>query len=87
MNKEDGLQKTRFDPGNGLYVRFLQDVKENPGSGVAERYKRLGISVRQGQKLKARLAQDGMIEEYEERVPTGRIRVIRLSEKGEGSIS
>ena len=42
---------------------------------------------RQGQKLKARLAQDGMIEEYEERVPTGRIRVIRLSEKGERSVS
>jgi len=87
MNKEDGLQKVRFDPGNGLYARFLRDVKDNPDSGVAERYKRLGISVRQGQKLKARLVQDSMIEEYEERTPTGRIRVIRLSEKGEGSIS
>jgi len=87
LNKEDGLQKTQFDPGNGLYARFLRDVKDNPDSGVAERYKRLGISVRQGQKLKARLAQDGMIEEYEKRVPTGRIRVIRLSEKGERSVS
>ncbi len=80
-------QKPILDSGNSLSLRFLHDVKDNPESGVAVRYKRLGISVRQGQKLKARLAQDGMIEEHEERTTTGRLRVIRLTEKGKGLIA
>jgi hypothetical protein len=73
-------------PG-ALAVDFLKDVQENPESGIAGRYKRLGLSVRQGQRLKAELAQKGLIEEFEERVPTGRIRRIRLTEQGEASIS
>ena len=54
----------------------------HPDSGVAQRYMRLGISVRQGQKIKARLATDQLIEEHEELTQTGRIRLIRLTEKG-----
>jgi len=60
-----------------ILFRFLLDVKDNPDSGVAERHKRLGTGVRQGQKLKAGLVRDDMIEKYEKRSPTGRIRVIR----------
>ena len=87
MNKGSVMQEPGLDSGNGFDVRFLRDVKDYPESGVAVRYKRLGISVRQGQKLKARLAQDGKIEEHEERTPTGRIRVIRLTEQGKGLVS
>jgi hypothetical protein len=58
---------------------FLQDVREYPESGIGERYHRLGISVRQGQRLKAELAGKGLIEEAEKKTKTGRLRVIRLT--------
>ena len=44
--------------------------------------RRPGISVRQGQKIKAYLAADGLIEEQEERTSTGKLLRIRLTEKG-----
>ena len=62
-------------------LAFLADVREHPDSGIAARYKRLGISVRQGQKLKARLLDNHLIEDREIRTKTGRLRVIRLTEK------
>ena len=37
---------------------------------------------KQGQKIKARLAADGLIEEHEELTKYGRIRLIRLTENG-----
>ena len=61
---------------------FLKDVIEYPESGVAARYKRLGLSVRQGQKLIAKLLEQGLIEQYEETTKTGRLKVIHLTEKG-----
>jgi len=71
-------------PGmDDLALAFLRDVEAYPECGIAERYKRLGISVRQGQKLKFRLLEAGMIEDHEELTPTGRIRKIRLMEKGQ----
>lgn len=65
---------------------FLQDVLSHPESGIAGRYKRLGISVRQGQKLKARLVAEGFVLEMLETIRTGSMRVIRLTEKGEGRV-
>jgi hypothetical protein len=65
---------------------FLQDVLSHPESGIAGRYKRLGISVRQGQKLKVRLVEEGFILETLETTRTGSIRVVRLTEKGEGRV-
>ena len=38
-------------------------VQTYPGSGIAARYKRLGINVRQRQKVEAYLRADGLIEE------------------------
>ena len=61
---------------------FLKDVVDHPESGVAARYKRLGISVRQGQKLKGQLLLDGQIEEHEERTHIGRVKTVRLTEEG-----
>jgi hypothetical protein len=65
-----------------LDVLFVADVQHHPDGGVADRYKRLRISVRQGQRLKARLASARLIEEHEEVTKTGRIRRIRLTDKG-----
>lgn len=63
-------------------ILFLTDIRDHPESGVAARYKRLGISVRQGHKVKKLLAGGGLIEEREEHTETGRLNVLRLTEKG-----
>jgi len=63
-------------------LEFLKDIREQPDSGVAARYKRLSLSVRQGQKVKAKLLEQGLIEEDEEITKRGRLKVIRLTEKG-----
>jgi hypothetical protein len=67
---------------NSLELCFLRDVQAYPDSGIAARYKRLGISVRQGQKIKAYLAAEGLIEEEKTRTVTGKLLRIRLTEKG-----
>jgi len=66
---------------------FLSDVAEFPDSGVAERYKRLGLSVRQGQKVKDALIKKELIQEQTQTTNKGKLKVIRLSEKGEFSLS
>ncbi|MBE7559493.1 ATP-binding protein [bacterium] len=65
-----------------LDVYMLHDIEEYPESGIAGRYKRLSISVRQGEKLRARLAKEGLITDTKEQTQTGSIRRIRLTEKG-----
>jgi len=67
-------------------IAFLKDVQEYPESGIAARYKRLDMSVRQGQKLKVRLLEKELIEEHQETTKTGRLRVIRLTEKAKASL-
>lgn len=69
-------------PVNGLEIAFLQDIVANPDSGVAARYKRLGLSGRQGQRLKTRLLDQGMIEEHLGITPAGRLTTISLTEQG-----
>ena len=64
-----------------LGIRFLKDVAAYPDSGIAARYKRTGVSVRQGMKVKAYLAAEELIEEQEMRTSTGKLIAIRLTEK------
>jgi predicted transcriptional regulator len=68
-------------------ARFLSDVRKCPESGIAERYKRLGLSVRQGQKLKAYLIKSGLVTEDREHTHTGRLNRIRFTEKGKAFLS
>jgi hypothetical protein len=63
-------------------IAFLKDVQQNPESGIAARYKRLGLSVRQGQKLKAKLSEDNLIEERQETTKNGRLIIVKLTGKG-----
>jgi DNA helicase HerA-like ATPase len=81
------LQTPRGEVEPDLEQLFLQDVREYPDSGIGERYHRLGISVRQGQRLKAQLVEKGLIEEAEKKTKTGRLRVIRLTGEGERRLS
>ncbi|MCA9443500.1 MAG: DUF87 domain-containing protein, partial [Candidatus Omnitrophica bacterium] len=64
---------------DNLALIFLKDIADHPDSGVANRYKRMGISVRQGQKLKARLVEEGLIEDRLETTEKGTKRVVRLT--------
>lgn len=66
-----------------LQQAFVMDILNQPGSGIAQRYKRLGISVRQGQKLKARLCGAGIIAESEEITATGRKKILTLLPKAQ----
>ncbi|MFC1783929.1 hypothetical protein ACFL02_10165 [Planctomycetota bacterium] len=61
---------------------LLQDIQNFPESGIALRYKRLGVSVRQGQKLKAKMLQEGLIEERLETTKSGRLKFIQATEEG-----
>ena len=63
-------------------IAFLKDVQECPDSGIAARYKRLELSVRQGEKIKVRLLEERMIEENQEIARAGRLIAIHLAEKG-----
>ncbi|MCX7012863.1 MAG: DUF87 domain-containing protein [Candidatus Sumerlaeota bacterium] len=69
-----------------LDIRFLNDIASFPESGIAKRYQRLALSVRQGQKLKGRLAAEGLISDEKETTPTGVIRVVRLTRKGRDAL-
>jgi hypothetical protein len=68
-------------------IEFLKDVREHSYSGVAARYERLGLSVRQGQTLIEKLFEEGLIEQQLETTKTGRVRVIHLTEKGRSLLS
>jgi len=68
-------------------LAFLKDIQQHPDSGIAERYKRLEISVRQGQKLKTKTLEKGLVEESTRTIKTGRLKVIQLTQKGRAALS
>jgi hypothetical protein len=68
-------------------LAFLTDIQQHPDSGIAERYKRLEISVRQGQKLKIKTLEKGLVEESTRTIKTGRLKVIQLTQKGRAELS
>jgi hypothetical protein len=72
----------KADLAKNLELAFLRDVQDKPDSGIAARYKRLGLSVRQGQILKARALQKSLIQETIEVTKTGRIIALSLTDKG-----
>jgi Helicase HerA, central domain len=65
-----------------LVELFLIDIRDNPESGVAARYKRLSISVRQGQKIKYELLKAGLLTEEEIHNKTGRVIRLSLTQNG-----
>jgi hypothetical protein len=88
VEEEQGpMEEGDAGPANSLEIAFLRDVEDNPDSGVAARYKRLGLSGRQGQKLKTSLLEQGLIEEQLGTTPAGRLMTIRLSEQGRQLLS
>ena len=66
-----------------MLFAFLEDIQQYPDSGIAARYKRLEVSVRQGQNIKTMVLNQGLIEERTQTTKTGRIKVISLTKKAE----
>lgn len=64
-------------------LALMQDIHQYPESGVAARYERLGLSVRQGQNLLEKLLEQGLIEQSRQTTKTGRLRAICLTKKGQ----
>jgi hypothetical protein len=83
----DATLKPESEPADNSILAFLQDIQQYPDSGIANRYKHLKISVRQGQKLKEAAIQQGLIEEHTETTKTGRIKVVRTTRKGWAMLS
>jgi len=75
------------DLTENLEMAFLRDIQNHPDSGIAERYKRLEISVRQGQKQKTKTLEKGLVEESTRIIKTGRLKVIQLTQKGRAALS
>lgn len=71
---------------SAAHQMLLLDIAAFPQAGVAERYKRLGFSVRLGQKVKSDLSGKGLIVEQVEMTSRGKLRIIRLTEKGRSSL-
>lgn len=63
-------------------LQFLMDVAAFPEGGIAARYVRLGISVRQGQRIKNELVEQNFFIEHEQRTDIGRVIVLELTELG-----
>ena len=84
---DSSITSKKANLSENLEMAFLRDVNQYTESGIAERYKRLGISVRQGQKLKSKTLNKGLIEESIQTTNNGRISVIKLTEKAKVFLS
>ena len=72
---EEDHDETERDPSESE-LRLLKDIADHPLSGVVERYKRLGVSRRKGNKWKEACMAKGWIEPVT--IPTGSGRVVLL---------
>ena len=72
----------RPKPVDSWIMAFLRDVQQYPDSGIANRYKRLHVSVRQGQKVKQAALEQGLIEEQLATTDSGRLKIIRITSQG-----
>lgn len=81
------ISNNKVNLAESMEKAFLQDVQNYPDSGIALRYKRLDLSVRQGQRLKAQVLRQLLIEQSIETTKTGRKISIHLTEKGKAILS
>ena len=65
---------------------FLQDILDNPLSGVSNRYSRLGLSRRRGTEIKEALRANGFIEEISIPLVSGRIVLLKTTRKTEALV-
>ena len=61
---------------------LLLSIWEHPFNGTVQKYKRIGVSRRQGQDLRRRLIQAGMIKKVSCSVPEGKIVLMEVTKAG-----
>jgi len=86
LGPDDTLQEPKTKSMTNNEIAFLKDVQDYSDSGIAARYKRLKLSVRQGQKLKAKLLEQGLIEEHLDTTNKGRLSIIELTPRGQAML-
>jgi hypothetical protein len=67
---------------NGEGRQLLEDIVNFPVSGVADRFRRLNVTVYVGYKILNGLVSVGLVESNFVATPKGRVRFLQLSEKG-----
>ena len=65
-----------------LEKALIKDIIDHGFSSTSERYERLGLNSYQGNKVKGSLLMKGLIEVKDLPFPKGRIRLLRLTERG-----
>ncbi len=70
----------------GSEISLLRDIAGNRFSGISERYLRLGLNAYQGNKAKAGLLERDMARERDIATPTGRIRLLELTDRGKNAL-
>ena len=64
---------------NAAELTFIEDILVHKDDGVKERYKRLGVSIGTGNRMKQQLLENGWLESEEVRVGKSRKIVLRLT--------
>jgi len=74
--------ETRMPSAIDGTTAILRDIQQHPEGGVAARYKRLGISARQGDKLKKELLTKHLVSEFDDITTKGRTKRLKLTSAG-----
>ncbi len=80
-----GKEKENEKP-NQQEQTLLADITKNKVSGLVERYRRLGLNVYQGNKLRDSMSHKGLIEIKQIPIKTGRLTVLEITEKGKEAL-
>ena len=81
-DKKDKIRDNQYSELSEKEREFLEDVIVHRTSGISERYRRLGLSVDAGNKMKDALLSCNFLLSSDVSTGTGRIKYLELSEKG-----
>jgi hypothetical protein len=81
-DKKDKIRDNQYKELTEKEREFLEDVMRNRTSGISERYRRLGLSVDAGNKMKDAVLSSDFLLVSDVSTGKGRIKYLELSEKG-----
>ncbi len=82
----DDINKYENNNIKEIEKNILIDIIKNPGAGVVERYKRLGLSRRKGNKAKHALLKKNLVKEIPIITKKGRVVLLELTKYGRFSL-
>jgi len=87
IRAEDNMRDNQYLELREKEREFLEDVMKYRTSGISERYKRLGLSVDEGNRIKNYLLSSNIIISSDVSTGRGRIKYLELSRKGKELLS